>query len=139
LPKAEKLNPKTIWAIRGYVQRGYSANKIQEKLKAQHLGIRRKELLAEVRRAKNQPKKPNTVKYIPKKYARPARWRGKARVKALPRKRLRWLGEKQVTLVGKHKGKLVIEKKRGSGKELYRFIKDEMTGDYWDEKPHIHS
>jgi hypothetical protein len=126
-------------AIKSYVKKGYSANKIQINLKNRHMGIRRKMLLAEVRRFKGQPSKAETVKYIPKKYARPARWRGKARVKALPRKRLRWLGEKQVTLVGKHKGKLVIEKKRGSGKELYRFIKDEMTGDYWDEKPHIHS
>lgn len=133
MPKAKKLNPKTIWAIKGYVQRGYSANKIQNQLKAQHLGIRRKVLLAEVRRVKGQPSKAETVKYIPKKYAK-ARWKARAK-----RIRLRPLGEKQVTLTGLHKGKLISKTQHGSGKDLYRFVRDEMTGDYWDEKPHIHS
>lgn len=120
-------------AIKGYVKKGYSANQIQVNLKNRHMGIRRKVLLAEVRRVKGQPSKAETVKYIPKKYAR-ARWR--ARVKRI---RLRPLGEKQVTLTGLHKGKLISKTQRGSGKELYRFVLDEMTGDYWDEKPHIHS
>ena len=120
-------------AIKGYVKKGYSANQIQVNLKNRHMGIRRKVLLAEVRRGKGQPSKAETVKYIPKKYAR-ARWR--ARVKRI---RLRPLGEKQVTLTGLHKGKLISKTQRGSGKELYRFVLDEMTGDYWDEKPHIHS
>jgi IS30 family transposase len=120
-------------AIKGYVKKGYSANQIQVNLKNRHMGIRRKVLLAEVRRGKGQPSKAETVKYIPKKYAR-ARWR--ARVKRI---RLRPLGEKQVTLTGLHKGKLISKTQRGSGKELYRFVLDEMTGDYWDEKPSVHS
>jgi len=131
LPKAKKLNPKAIWAIRGYVKRGYSANKIQKQLQAQHLGIRRKMLLAEIRRAKGQPSKAETVKYIPKKYVR-ARWKARAELERI-------LNEKHVTIEGKHKGDSVSKTRRGSGKDLYRFVKDEMTGDYWDEKPSIHS
>jgi hypothetical protein len=120
-------------AIRGYVKKGYSANQIQVSLKNRQLGIRRKVLLAEVRRVKGQPPKAEAVKYIPKKYAR-ARWRARAK-----RIRLRPLGEKQITLTGLHKGKLISKTQRGSGKELYRFVLDEMTGDYWDEKPSVHS
>jgi hypothetical protein len=120
-------------AIRSYIKKGYSANQIQVNLKNRHMGIRRKVLLAEVRRFKGQPRKAQTVKYIPKKYAR-ARWKARAK-----RPRLRPLGEKQVTLTGLHKGKLISKTQRGSGKELYRFVLDEMTGDYWDEKPSVHS
>jgi hypothetical protein len=120
-------------AIRGYVKKGYSANQIQVSLKNRQLGIRRKVLLAEVRRVKGQPPKAEAVKYIPKKYAR-ARWRARAK-----RIRLRPLGEKRVVLSGLHNKKLVTKTQHGSGKDLYRFVRDEMTGDYWDEKPHIHS
>ncbi|MBT0159921.1 hypothetical protein G4O51_08045 [Candidatus Bathyarchaeota archaeon A05DMB-2] len=133
MPKAKKLNPRTILAIHGYVKKGYSANRIQKQLQAQHLGIRRKTLLAEIRRVKGQPSKAETVKYIPKKYAR-ARWKARAkRIKFEP------IRGKQVTLTGLHKGKLISKTQHGSGKDLFRFVKDEMTGDYWDEKPHIHS
>jgi len=97
------------------------------------MGLRRKTLLVEVRRVKGQAPKAETVKYIPKKYAR-ARWKARAK-----RIRLRPLGKKQVTLTGLHKGKLISKTQRGSGKDLYRFILKEMRGDYWDEKPHIHS
>lgn len=123
-------------AILGYVKKGYSANQIQVNLKNRHMGIRRKVLLAEIRRVKGQAPKAETVKYTPKKYAK-ARW--KARTKALPRIRLRPLGEKRVVLSGLHNKKLVTKTRYGSGKDLYRFVRDEMTGDYWDEKPHIHS
>ena len=120
-------------AIRDYIRKGYSANQIQVNLKNRHMGIRRKVLLAEVRRVKGQAPRAETVKYTPKKYAK-ARWRARAK-----RIRLRPLGEKQVTLTGLHKGKLISKTQRGSGKDLYRFVKDEMTGDYWDEKPSVHS
>jgi hypothetical protein len=120
-------------AIHGYVKKGYSANQIQIRLKNRHLGLRRKVLLAEIRTIKHQAPKTEIVKYIPKKYAR-ARWRARA-----TRPRLRPLGEKQVILTGLHKGKLVSKTRYGSGKDLFRFVKDEMTGDFWDEKPHIHS
>jgi hypothetical protein len=132
LPKARKLNPKVIWAIKGYVKRGYSANQIQKQLQAQRLGIRRKVLLAEIRRVKGIQRKAETVKYIPKKYAK-ARWRARARI------RLRPLGEKRVVLSGLHNKKLVTKTRYGSGKDLYRFVKDEVTGDFWDEKPSVHS
>lgn len=69
MPKP-KLNPKTRGAIKTYVKQGYSANKIQKKLQKQHLGIRRKVLLAEIRKLKRQEPKADRRKYIPKKYRR---------------------------------------------------------------------
>jgi hypothetical protein len=134
LPK--NINKRQREAIRGYVNKGYSANQIQVELRNQRMGIRRKVLLAEVRRVKGQKLKAETVKYIPKKYAK-VRWR--ARAKAPSRKRLRPIvfEERQVTLIGRHDGKRIIKKQHGSGRELYRFVLDEMTGDYWDERPHV--
>jgi hypothetical protein len=127
----KSLSKQQKEAIRSYVKKGYSANQIQVNLKNRHMGIRRKMLLAEVRRAKNQPKKPNTVKYIPKKYVK-ARWLARAELERI-------LETKQVTVEGKHKGDFVSKTRRGKGKDLYNFVRDEMTGDYWDEKPSIHS
>ena len=63
-----KISSQTKWAIKTYVKQGYSANKIQKKLKNQGLGIQRKKLLAEVRKAKGKKLKTNSKKYTPKKY-----------------------------------------------------------------------
>jgi len=73
LPKRKtkpKISSKTRWAIRTYVKQGYSANKIQKRLSKQHLGIRRKVLLAEIRKIKYQKPKADRYKYTPKKYRR---------------------------------------------------------------------
>jgi hypothetical protein len=134
LPK--NLTQQQTKAIQSYVKKGDSANKIQRKLRERNIGLRRKTLLAEIRRLKGQSPKAGTVKYIPKKYVKA---RMKVRVYAPSRKRLRWLGGRHVTLVGRHYGKRVVKTQHGSGKDLYRFVMDEMTGDYWDEKPRVFS
>jgi len=67
-----KISSKTRWAIKAYVKQGYSANKIQKKLKSQGLGIRRTTLLAEVRKVKGAKPKADRQKYTPKKYRRVA-------------------------------------------------------------------
>ena len=95
------------------------------------MGIRRKVLLAEIRRDKGQPSKAETFKYIPKKYLR-ARWLARAELERI-------LETKQVTITGKHKGDSVTKTRRGKGKDLYRWVLDEMTGGYWDKKPIVHS
>jgi hypothetical protein len=64
---------KQFSAIRGYVRQGLSANKIQKKLQKQGLGIRRKTLLAEVRKIKGKTPKLKRQKYTPKKYQKRAR------------------------------------------------------------------
>jgi hypothetical protein len=128
LPKP--ISKRQIKAIRSYVKKGYSANQIQVKLKNQHMGIRRKVLLAEVRKVKGQKLKAGTVKYIPKKYVK-VRW--------LARAELERLLEKRVTITGKHKGDFVTKTRSGKGKDLYRWVLDEMTGGYWDKKPIVHS
>ena len=50
------------------IRKGYSANKIQRELKNQGIGIRRKELLRNIREMKTKSPKPNAQKYTPRKY-----------------------------------------------------------------------
>ena len=127
----KSLSEQQKTAIRSYIKKGYSANQIQVNLKNRHMGIRRKVLLAEVRKIKGQPSKAETGKYIPKKYVR-TRWRARAELERI-------LETKHVTVTGKHKGDLVSKTRSGKGKDLYRWVLDEMTGGYWDKKPIVHS
>lgn len=55
-------------ALNLYLSKGYSANKIQKKMKEKGIGIQRKKLLKIVREMKLKPKKADAEKYIPKKY-----------------------------------------------------------------------
>jgi len=55
-------------ALNWYIRRGYSANKIQRRMKDRGLGVRRKTLLKIVREMKLKPKKADVKKYIPRKY-----------------------------------------------------------------------
>lgn len=66
--KRKGVSKQQRTAIRTYVKQGYSANKIQKRLQKQHLGIRRKALLTEIRKIKGQKPKANSFKYTPKKY-----------------------------------------------------------------------
>jgi len=68
LPKLKTITKQQIKVIRGYVKQGLSANKIQKRLQKQHLGIRRKNLLAEIRKIKRQKPKADRFKYTPWKY-----------------------------------------------------------------------
>jgi hypothetical protein len=57
-----------IELVKDYVDKKYSANRIQRELKSKHEGIRRKELLKIIRRYKKQQIKKNPEKYIRKRY-----------------------------------------------------------------------
>ena len=57
-----------INALSWYVSRGYSANKIQKRMKNRGIGIQRKNLLKIVREMRLKAKKSNAKKYTPKKY-----------------------------------------------------------------------
>ena len=57
-----------INALGWYVSRGYSANKIQKRMKNRGLGIRRQTTLKIVREMRLKQKKANAKKYTPKKY-----------------------------------------------------------------------
>jgi len=57
-----------INALSWYVNRGYSANKIQKRLSDRGIGIRRKKLLNIVREMRLKEKKADSKKYNPKKY-----------------------------------------------------------------------
>lgn len=67
MPKAKAVSKQQRKAIRNYVKQGYSANNIQRRLIARHMGIRRSVLLAEVRKVKRQKPRVNRVKYTPKR------------------------------------------------------------------------
>jgi hypothetical protein len=68
LPKPKTITKTQNKAIRGYVKQGLSANKIQKQLQKQHLGIRRKTLLSEIRKIKGRKPKADRQKYTPHKY-----------------------------------------------------------------------
>jgi hypothetical protein len=68
LPKPRTITKQQNKAIRGYVKQGLSANKIQKRLQKQQLGIRRKDLLGEIRKIKHQKPKADRLKYTPRKY-----------------------------------------------------------------------
>lgn len=68
MPKPKSITKQQTKAIQGYVKRGLSANKIQKRLQKRHLGIRRKVLLAEIRKLKRQKPKADRKKYTPRKY-----------------------------------------------------------------------
>jgi len=70
MPKRKPVSKQQTEAIRTYIKQGYSANKIQKKLKSQGLGIRRQTLLAEVRKLKGKKPRAQSHKYTPKKYRR---------------------------------------------------------------------
>ena len=55
-------------ALNWYVSRGYSANRIQKRMKDRGLGVRRKTLLKIVREMRLKSEKADVKKYIPKKY-----------------------------------------------------------------------
>lgn len=59
---------KALKAVKGYTEKGYSANKIQRLLKEQGLGMRRKRILQEVRLSKKIEVKKDRFKYTPKKF-----------------------------------------------------------------------
>lgn len=79
--------------IRTYVKQGLSSNKIQKRLQKRHLGLRRKVLLAEIRKVKRKKPKANAYKYTPKKYRRVSRRYG------YPSNRRRFTG-RQVAVYG---------------------------------------
>jgi hypothetical protein len=70
--KKRKSKPSREWAIKAYVKQGYSSNTIQKKLKKQGLSVRRKDLLAEIRKIKHKKPKAGAGghKYTPKKHQR---------------------------------------------------------------------
>lgn len=54
--------------IRGYINKGYSANRIQKEFSRRKMGIRRQILLSEIRAVKKISIKEKRWKYIPRKY-----------------------------------------------------------------------
>lgn len=62
-----------VKALSWYVSRGFSANKIQKRMKDRGIGIQRKKLLKIVREMRLKEKKADSKKYTPKKYRRKRR------------------------------------------------------------------
>jgi hypothetical protein len=119
------LSAKKLRAIKTYASKGYSANRIQKRMRQRHMGVRRKTILRVVRETKGRPPRANPEKYVRRKYRRPTAIRYPS---LLP---------EQVMLVGYHDGEKVKKKRLGSGRELYEFVKEEMSSEYWDSKPNV--
>jgi len=73
IKKYKGVGKVRVKVLSWYVSRGYSANKIQKRMKDRGLGIRRKKLLKIVREMRLRAKKAKVTKYIPKKYRKKKR------------------------------------------------------------------
>lgn len=73
IKKYKGIGKVRIKALSWYVSRGYSANKIQKRMKERGIGIRRKKLLKIVREMRLKAKKAKAEKYTPKKYRKKKR------------------------------------------------------------------
>jgi hypothetical protein len=127
LGKKSEMSQKQKERIQQLTREGKGANQIQKTLQKEGRGIRRKTLLSEVRKVKNQPTKPieERQKYIPIKYRNEPKFR---------------MSRKQVTLTGTIHGEKKIKQRRSSsGSQLYEWIKEEITDGEWDSKPKVTS
>lgn len=68
MPKPKTITKQQRKAIRNYIKKGYSANRIQKRLKARHMGMRRTVLLSQIRKVNHQKAKVDRLKYTPRKY-----------------------------------------------------------------------
>jgi hypothetical protein len=127
LPKHKTVTKQQRKAIKTYVKQGLSSNNIQKILQKRHLGLRRKVLLAEIRKVKHRKPKMNAYKYTPKKYC------GVSGRYGYPSKRRRFVG-RQVAVYGYAK---TMRHPRaysarfefyGSGRELRQAVRQAHNG-----------
>jgi hypothetical protein len=118
MPKHKAVSKQQRKAIKTYVKQGLTSNKIQKRLQKQHLGLRRKVLLAEIRKVKRKKPKANALNYTPKKYRRAVS--GKYGYPSLARRQF-FLG-RQIAGYGTVLGKSRRIQVYGSGKQLHRVM-----------------
>jgi hypothetical protein len=126
MSRKRQVTTAQIEKIRQYTREGCSANQIQHKLSTEHIGLRRTVLLSYVRQFKRQPTKPSVERYAANTYGKSA-------------SRTTGWGTKAAKIKGTHHGKYVEKQRLGSGYELYRFVRNEMESDFWDDKPTVES
>lgn len=68
MTKTKGVSQRQIRLIKYYSHKGYSANQIQRKLRARHIGMRRTRFLGYVREFKRQTPKAHVERYTPRKY-----------------------------------------------------------------------
>jgi hypothetical protein len=128
LTKTKGVSQRQIKAVRSYARKGWSANRIQQKLRARHMGMRRTKLLGYVREFKGQPARPQVEKYTRMKYRhRPVS--------------VQFTFPKTIILRGKWKGKNKEIKQTDRGYSLKDFVMREMAkakhGEGWDARPQV--
>jgi len=154
------VKPATVNRIRQLSKQGKPANEIVRQLRREGIGIRRKTILAYVRKFKGRKPKPQPYKYVPRKYRRKPAYRRRL-IAPPPTPK-----QKHIAIYGKHKRKSKRIEASGTGKQLYKFLIDAVEhppkrrfvtvsvdkvkglsdraryldyGEYWDEKPTIKS
>ena len=65
------LSAKKLRAIKIYARKGYSANRIQKRMRRRHIGVRRKTVLRLVRETKGRRPRPHPEKYVRHRYRKP--------------------------------------------------------------------
>jgi hypothetical protein len=113
LLKRKAISIQQRKAIKAYVKQGLSSNKIQKRLQKRHIGLRRKVLLAEIRKVKRKKPKANTYKYTSRKY----RMRGRPTYPSTKRGQFHF--GRQIAGYGSVHGQSRRIQVYGSGKQLY--------------------
>jgi hypothetical protein len=118
----------TVNRIRTLSKQGKSSNEIVRQLRREGAGIRRKTILAYVRKFKHKPPKPHVERYIPRKYRRKrvvAKPRPKTEFARIMREKIKEQEKpKHVAVYGKVKGKSKRIEVSGTGKNIFRFLID---------------
>ncbi|MGD0496698.1 MAG: hypothetical protein ABSB28_11800 [Candidatus Bathyarchaeia archaeon] len=110
MAKTKGVSKRQINAIRSYARKGYSANKIQQKLRQRHIGMRRTKLLHYVRQAKHKRARPHVQKHIPREYRRQTTYTPAPKI---------GIFAKQIACYGSEHGKSKRIQMFGSGRQLY--------------------
>ncbi|GEM_PF-5214805 len=128
MTKTKGVSQRQIRVIRSCARKGWSANRIQQKLRARHIGMRRQKLLGYVREFKGQPARPNVERYT--------------RIRYRPRPpSAQFTFSKRVILRGRWKGKNKQIEKTERGNVLKDWVIREMSkarhGEDWDSRPQV--
>jgi hypothetical protein len=125
MTRKKGVTTKQINFIKEKALKGWSANRIQKAMQREHIGMKRQETLRHVREFKGKPTPKHPERHVPHKYRRAV----------IPRIAF----GKEVTVSGTHHGKRTSKTKHGSGTELCRFVRREMSSGWWDARPKVES
>jgi len=114
------LSKGQIRVLKQYVGGGFSDRDIHSRLQRLGIGIKRQDLARHIR----------MIKALRQKFI-------VARLREYLQRMRRPMGLKQIAMIGTQAGRRVVKQASGTGRQLYKFVRDQMMEGGWDAKPHI--